>query len=225
MLGRVGAGTLKLTPDQKGLRFEVTLPDTNYANDLYENVRSGNMGGCSFALDSGDIDDDWDNREAGDGNEISTGEYDEGRGLLDKVKDKVKSFLVRTIKKFRALKDVSIVSDPAYTGTSVNARSLAAATELRSRLDLKGFAYKRNPGLAEDAGRRAHALNAAIQLPPTWPGFDANGLVEIILEARKLAAKPELNTIEHRRFWFCVSAVTAIKGGNRLQNLEINVSD
>lgn len=221
MLGRVGAGTLKLTPDDKGLRFSITLPDTTYANDLYENVRAGNMGGCSFAFNSGDVDDDWENRE-GDGNEISTGAFDEGRGILDKAKDVVKSFLVRTIKKFRALKDVSIVSDPAYTGTRVSARSLAAACELRSRLGYAAPTTKRTPGLAEDAGRRARLLDAAMLLPPTWPGFDAAGLVDIILEARKLSAKRELNTIEHSRFWFCVDAITDIKQGMKLANLENN---
>lgn len=222
VLGRVGAGTLKLKANDTGLRFEITLPDTTYANDLYENVRQGNMGGCSFAFNSGDIDDDWDNREAGDGNEISTGAFDEGRGLLDKAKDAVKSLLVRTIKKFRALKDVSIVSDPAYTGTSVSARSLAAACEVRSRLGYVESAAKRTPGLAEDAGRRARVLDAALLLPPTWPGFDANGLVDIILEARKLVAKRELNTIEHTRFWFCVDAIADIKQGMKLANLENN---
>lgn len=227
IIGRVGAGTLKLTPDDKGLRFVVTLPDTTYANDLYENVRAGNMGGCSFAFRSDDLDDEWDERQ-GDGNEISTGAFDEGRGLIDKAKAAVKKFLMRRIKKFGTLLDVAVVATPAYKGTSVNARSLAAAVELRSRLDLEPTlrdGFKRNPGLAEDAGRRAKALNAAIDLEPTWPSFNGPELVDIILEARKLAAKPELNTIEHRRFWFCVSAVSEIKGGHRIANLEQTYRD
>lgn len=225
VLGRVGAGTLKLTPDDKGLRFVITLPDVGYANDLYENVRNGNMSGCSFTFNSDQIDDEWNAREGG--NEISTGAFDEldddeGRGLLDKAKAAAKSLIVRTIKKFRALTEIAVVSNPAYNGTSVSARSLAAAVELRSRLGYEPQGFKRNPGLVEDAGRRARVLEAAMLLPPTWPGFDANGLVDTILEARKLAAKSELNTIEHRRFWFCVDAITDIKQGMQLANLEHN---
>ena len=34
VLGRVGAGTLRLSEDETGLRFELDLPPTSYANDL-----------------------------------------------------------------------------------------------------------------------------------------------------------------------------------------------
>jgi hypothetical protein len=219
VLGRVGAGTLKLASDDKGLRFECTLPDTSYAEDLYESVRQGNMGGCSFAFSTSDVEDRWDETYDSDEDERS-------------VISKIKKGVLRIISRFRKLLEVSVVTFPAYGGTSVSARSLAAATELRARLGLaptlnerlNAFetktTFKRNPGLAEDAGRRTRALHGAIHLPPTWPDFDANALVEVILEARKLAAKPELNTIEHRRFWFCVHAVTAVKEGMTLSNLE-----
>jgi len=51
LLGRVSAGTLKLTQDgDVGLWFEVTLPNTALGQDTYENVRLNNLQGCSFGF-------------------------------------------------------------------------------------------------------------------------------------------------------------------------------
>nr|WGD95106.1 HK97 family phage prohead protease [Bacillus subtilis] len=50
ILGRTSAGTLKLEVDDIGLRFDVTLPNTQYASDLYENLRVGNISNCSFGF-------------------------------------------------------------------------------------------------------------------------------------------------------------------------------
>ena len=41
VLASVKAGTLKLTPDDKGLHFDATLPDTTTANDVFANVDDG----------------------------------------------------------------------------------------------------------------------------------------------------------------------------------------
>jgi HK97 family phage prohead protease len=51
VLGRTKAGTLKLAEDSRGLHFEIdALPATGYADDLLALVRSGNIGGASFAF-------------------------------------------------------------------------------------------------------------------------------------------------------------------------------
>lgn len=50
VLGRVKAGTLRLEEDSIGLRFEVDLPNTSFANDLCESIARGDIDGCSFGF-------------------------------------------------------------------------------------------------------------------------------------------------------------------------------
>lgn len=50
VLGRSSANTLVLEEDSKGLRFEVTLPNTTFANDLKESMARGDINQCSFGF-------------------------------------------------------------------------------------------------------------------------------------------------------------------------------
>jgi hypothetical protein len=50
LLGRVGAGTLRLFEDGEGLAFELDLPDTTLGRDLSELVKRGDVSGCSFGF-------------------------------------------------------------------------------------------------------------------------------------------------------------------------------
>lgn len=107
-LGRTTAGTLELEEDNDGLAFSCDLPNTSYSRDLYESVKRGDMNQCSFAFNLADGDDEW--------------EQDEDRKL------------VRTIKNFATLFDVSIVTNAQYPGTSVDARNVVVGAEVRSFL-------------------------------------------------------------------------------------------
>lgn len=54
VLGRTGAGTLKLAVDDSGLYFEIPkLPNTTYAGDLRESVARGDITGASFGFIAG----------------------------------------------------------------------------------------------------------------------------------------------------------------------------
>lgn len=99
ILGRTKADTLKLEVDEVGLRFEATLPDTSYANDIYENIVAGNVDSMSFGMMLGDEADEFTKN-------------DDGK-------------VIRTIKNIQSLFDVSIVTIPAYDSTDlqVNTRS------------------------------------------------------------------------------------------------------
>jgi HK97 family phage prohead protease len=114
VLGRTTAGTLRLTDTDKGLAFDCDLPDVGYARDLYTLVKRGDMPQCSFqfSLDEGDQ---------------SWGEEDDADGRV----------LVRTIRGFKQLDDVSIVAFGAYPGTAAIARNLVP-TEVRSRAERIG---------------------------------------------------------------------------------------
>ncbi|XGA78587.1 HK97 family phage prohead protease [Halomonas sp. CH40] len=50
LLGRFGAGTLRLSEDNVGLAFEIDLPDTTLGRDLAHLVERGDVGGCSFGF-------------------------------------------------------------------------------------------------------------------------------------------------------------------------------
>lgn len=97
VVARVSAGNLKLSIDDKGLFFEASVPNTQVGNDLLENIRVGNIQGCSFAFT------------------ISGEEWRWGKnGELDH----------RTITAIDNLYDVSPVTDPAYTDTTIAQRSI-----------------------------------------------------------------------------------------------------
>jgi uncharacterized protein len=93
VLGRNKSGTLFLSEDERGLKIEITPPDTQWARDLMVSMERGDIDQMSFGFYT--ISDDW---ETKDGENI------------------------RTLKEVE-LFDVSVVTYPAYTATSANVRS------------------------------------------------------------------------------------------------------
>lgn len=49
VLGRTASGTLRLSSDERGLAFDLDLPDTQLGRDTYELVRRGDLSGMSFS--------------------------------------------------------------------------------------------------------------------------------------------------------------------------------
>ena len=98
VLARTTSGTLKLSVDETGLRFEFEAPDTTLGNDMLELVRRGDISKCSFKFVVET--DEW--RYADDNNKL---EYDE-----------------RTVKAIARLYDVSLVTYPAYKDTEASVR-------------------------------------------------------------------------------------------------------
>lgn len=96
ILGRTKSGTLRLNKDDKGLVYEVDVPDTSYARDLMISLERGDITQSSFGFSV---------------EEDSWGE--------DKDKN-----IIRTINKVSRLYDVSPVTFPAYPDTDVAKREL-----------------------------------------------------------------------------------------------------
>ncbi|GAG91647.1 unnamed protein product, partial [marine sediment metagenome] len=94
ILGRNQSGTLILEEDRKGLKMEIDPPDTTYANDLIVSMERGDIDQCSFAF----------------------------KVIADKWNNEDKNNVIRTLEKVE-LRDVSIVTDPAYPQTSAQYRS------------------------------------------------------------------------------------------------------
>lgn len=94
VLGRVAAGTLRVWDDERGVGFELRLPNTQAGRDLAELVRRGDVRGSSFGFVCED--DDWQTRDG---------------------------TTVREVRR-ATLVEVSPTAIPAYEDTSVALRSM-----------------------------------------------------------------------------------------------------
>lgn len=102
VLGRTTNGTLVLTEDEHGLRFDLTPADTSYARDMLALVRRGDIGGASFRFRP----------------------YPGGSAM-----DVTQTPALRTLRAVE-LKEISIVLDPAYPSAGVvSVRALDAARD------------------------------------------------------------------------------------------------
>lgn len=95
VLGRNKSDTLRLSQDSRGLHYEVDLPDTQVARDLYESISRGDVTQSSFGFAA--IEDDF--------------MADEEAGLLRQLRE-VQLF------------DVSPVTYPAYLDASIGKRAM-----------------------------------------------------------------------------------------------------
>jgi uncharacterized protein len=50
ILGRTKSATCRLSVDNRGLKYEVDLPDTQLGKDIAESVSRGDISGCSFSF-------------------------------------------------------------------------------------------------------------------------------------------------------------------------------
>ena len=89
ILARQSAGTLNLSVDEKGLRYEFSIPETSYGKDLAINMKNGNINQSSFAFTISENGDEWTTDDQGND--------------------------IRTITSINKLYDVSPVTYPAYS--------------------------------------------------------------------------------------------------------------
>ena len=124
LLGRVSSGTLRLSSDERGLYYEVDLPNTSYANDLVELMKRGDVNQSSFAF------------------LIERDRWEERDGKTYRIIEKVSRLL-----------DVSPVSQPAYPDATSElmmrkdtpeseGAEVEAKAEVEEMSDIEIFEYK-----------------------------------------------------------------------------------
>lgn len=114
VLGRTKSGTLQLEDTSKGLRFRVRLDRNNTDHqNVYRMVKRGDLNECSFAF-----------------------VIAPGGDTFDEVTQNGKRFMRRTVTDVAELRDIAIVTYPAYNATgatSVDARSTGASIDAYNR--------------------------------------------------------------------------------------------
>jgi uncharacterized protein len=107
VLGRTKSGTLRLSEDERGLKFEVDMPNTTLARDIVESMQRGDINQCSFGFIP--VEETWD--------------YSVEPAI-------------RTINSVE-LFEVSVVSIPAYEDTEVSvvrSKEIDASVEKRMKI-------------------------------------------------------------------------------------------
>jgi HK97 family phage prohead protease len=120
ILGRMSAGTLRIEKDSQGLRVEIDPPETSTGHDIVASIQRRDVTGMSFAF--GTFKDHWDEK-------------------TDPPTRTVLDMMVR---------EVSVVTFPAYPQTDVAMRSLVAHRQgtgrtisaLREELERRRAAWK-----------------------------------------------------------------------------------
>jgi HK97 family phage prohead protease len=98
---KYGKGSLRLSIDNIGLRYQFTAPTTQAGNDILESIKRGDIDQSSFGFTIASGGDKW---------------TKDGNGQL------------RTITRIESLQDVSPCTFPAYTDSTVSARHKGNAT-------------------------------------------------------------------------------------------------
>lgn len=101
ILARTASGTLQIEEDEKGLRYQFSIPETTFGNDFAVMLQRGDVSQSSFSFTVKDQ--TWEENRQADG----TMQY------------------TRRIKKVERLYDVSPVTYPAYPDTEVALRSIS----------------------------------------------------------------------------------------------------
>jgi HK97 family phage prohead protease len=133
ILARTTNGTLRLSVDEKGLRYEADMPNTSTARDLMELLKNGTISQSSFAFTVEE--DSWE------------------------IKDGIN---IRTIDKVSQLYDVSSVTYPAYNAasSSVALRSMKEWQEKEEAKKLEeSLEAEKLEGIKEEEDLKQRSLN------------------------------------------------------------------
>lgn len=127
-----GKGTLSLRIDSYGLWFSFQVPKTKDGDYAWEMIRRGDMFGCSFAYST---------------------DAKKNVSYSEEVKKDGSKVLIRYVNKIDAIYDVSVVRNPAYMGTTVEARKQREelCQQLLRSVNDNGMMKPTNPRCLQDS--------------------------------------------------------------------------
>lgn len=105
-----GKGSMDINTREDGVYFKTTVPNTQLGKDTYEQLKRGELFNMSFAFIDG----------------ANKGDITWDFNTEDNIP-------IRTVHKIARLLDISIVYNPAYSQTSVTARSIDEAKEMEEQ--------------------------------------------------------------------------------------------
>lgn len=108
LFGRTKSGTVVITEDKKGVRYEATPPDAQWAKDAMASIERGDIDGSSFTF-----------------------AVDPEHEKITKRKD---GTYLREIIEISRIGEMGPVTDPAYMDTTAEARAKAEYDSLTARL-------------------------------------------------------------------------------------------
>ena len=105
-----GTGTLRLSVDEKGVKYEFEAPHTTDGDKVLELVKRGDLGGSSFTF--------WSDEK------LSVRYTKDADGML-----------VRHVNRLDLVTEMTVAADPAYNQTSVNAREVLDGLDPKKEKD------------------------------------------------------------------------------------------
>lgn len=142
-----GCVSLRLSVDDKGLKYEFDAPKTQLGEELLENLRRGEITSSSFCFDMRDGVEEW----------KKLGEEDEER----------------IIKRFGHIWDVSPVYSAAYSKTSVNLRARESALQKANEEREAARAAEEARKKAEEEARKAEEEKKRAELKAYYEELNA----------------------------------------------------
>lgn len=124
---KFGEGTLKLTVDDIGLRYEFEAPNTQLGDETLEMIKRGDIDGSSFAFSIAEGGEKWEKRE---------GKY------------------YRTISKIEKLYDISPVYQPAYAATTCVADTRGMDELKNAENELKAYFLELRGRISDNNGEQ-----------------------------------------------------------------------
>lgn len=119
LLGRSSAGTMRLSVDEIGFRYEIDPPDTQNGHDTIKEIKRGDLSGSSFSFLIPEGGDEWSEQKTAEGAKIH----------------------IRTLNEVQVF-DTGPVTFPAYSATTTGVRCYRSVTKEDEVLLLKRTAQK-----------------------------------------------------------------------------------
>jgi HK97 family phage prohead protease len=136
LLGRTKSGTMRLTTDETGLRYEIDIPNTQIGRDLVTEIERGDIDGSSFSFTT------------------------EADGW-----DETTNPPTRTLYSVRDLFDVGPVTYPAYLDTEASVRMFLHHQEARAQERQREEESRKELAVAAARVRRQQLLKVRLMFP------------------------------------------------------------